>query len=110
MIDEKKLIHNIKEWSKEKEIKWTSESVISLLESVPKVNGWIPCEERLPEEPFSCLVTVIDSHFNGTDFEDFENILPYFVGYSDGQWNDPDGEQIPFEVVAWQSVPEPYRG
>ncbi|MBD5463973.1 MAG: DUF551 domain-containing protein [Lachnospiraceae bacterium] len=50
MIDEKKIIDDIKEWSKEKQIKWTSESVISLLESAPKVNKWIPCSERLPEE------------------------------------------------------------
>lgn len=50
MIDEVKIIENIKEWSKEKEIKWTSESVISLLESAPKTGGWIPCSERLPEE------------------------------------------------------------
>lgn len=41
MIDEKKLIKDIKEWSQEKEIKWDSESVISLLESAPKVDKWI---------------------------------------------------------------------
>ena len=42
MIDEKKIINDIKQWSKEREIKWTTESVISLLESAPKIGGWIP--------------------------------------------------------------------
>lgn len=49
MIDENKLIEDIKEWSKEREIKWTSESVISLLESATKIGGWIPCKDKLPE-------------------------------------------------------------
>ena len=49
MIDEKEIINDIKQWSKEREIKWTTESVISLLESAPKIGGWIPCSERLPE-------------------------------------------------------------
>ena len=44
-------------------------------------NGWIPCSEMLPEEPFGCLVTVIDCE--PVTQTDFENILPYFVGYED---------------------------
>lgn len=69
--------------------------------------GWISCKDRLPEEPFGCLVTVIDT--NPMTLEDFENILPYHVGYDGNQWNNSDGEQIPFDVVAWQPTPEPYR-
>ena len=41
--------------------------------------GWIPCSERLPEEAFGCLVTVMDCE--PSTQTDFENILPYFVGY-----------------------------
>lgn len=69
--------------------------------------GWIACEDRLPEEPFGCLVTVIDT--NPMTLEDFENILPYHVGYDGNRWNNSDGEQIPFDVVAWQPLPEPYH-
>ena len=70
-------------------------------------DGWIPCSERLPEEPFGCLVTVIDcEHVTQTDFE---NILPYFVGYDGESWNDEDGNEIPFEVIAWQPLPEPFK-
>ena len=69
--------------------------------------GWIPCSERLPEEPFGCLVTVIDCE--PVTQTDFESILPYFVGYDGESWNDEDGNEIPFEVIAWQPLPEPFK-
>ena len=70
-------------------------------------NNWIACSERLPEEPFGCLVTVIDCE--PVTQTDFENILPYFVGYDGEGWNDEDGNEIPFEVIAWQPLPSPFR-
>ena len=70
-------------------------------------NGWIPCSERLPDEAFGCLVTVMDC--NPSTQTEFENILPYFVGYDGETWNDADGEEIPFEVVAWRKLPTPYQ-
>ena len=70
-------------------------------------NGWIACSERLPEEPFGCLVTVIDCE--PVTQTDFENILPYFVGYDGESWNDEDGNEIPFEIIAWQPLPEPFK-
>ena len=70
-------------------------------------NGWIPVSERLPDEAFGCLVTVMDCE-PSTQTE-FENILPYFVGYDGETWNDADGEEIPFEVIAWQPLPQPYQ-
>lgn len=69
--------------------------------------GWIPCSDRLPEEAFGCLVTVIDC--NPVTQKEFENILPYVVGYDGNGWNDIDGETIPFEVIAWMPQPEPYK-
>ena len=70
-------------------------------------NGWIPCSEQLPEKAFGCLVTVMDCE--PSTQTDFENILPYFVGYDGHSWNDADGEEIPFEVIAWKRIPEPYK-
>ena len=70
-------------------------------------DGWIPCSERLPEEPFGCLVTITDCE--PVTQTDFENILPYFVGYDGDSWNDADGEEIPFEVIAWRKLPTPYQ-
>ena len=71
-------------------------------------DDWIPVSERLPSEPFGCIVTVWDSTPTG-EGDDFENILPYFVGWDGEQWNDGDGEQCPFEVIAWMPLPEPYK-
>ena len=70
-------------------------------------NGWIACSDLLPEEPFGCLVTIIDCE--PVTQTDFENILPYFVGYDGESWNDEDGNEIPFEVIAWMPLPEPYK-
>ena len=69
--------------------------------------GWISCSERLPEEAFGCLVTVMDCE--PSTQTDFENILPYFVGYDGETWNNADGKEIPFEVIAWMPLPKPYK-
>ena len=70
-------------------------------------DGWIACSERLPDDAFGCLVTVIDCE--PVTQTDFENILPYFVGYDGESWNDEDGNEIPFEVIAWQPLPKPFK-
>lgn len=80
---------------------------IKALPSAQPEQRWIPVSERLPEEPYGCLVTVWNT--NPVTMDEFENILPYFVGWDGEQWNDGDGEQCPFEVVAWMPLPEPYK-
>ena len=70
-------------------------------------NDWISCSERMPEEAFGCLVTVMDCETSTQN--EFENILPYVVGYDGDGWNDADGETIPFEVIAWMELPSAYR-
>ena len=71
-------------------------------------DGWTYCGdgENLPEGPFGCIVTVIDTD---PTMEDFENVLPYCAGYDGYQWNDENGEEIPFDVIAWRPMPEAYR-
>lgn len=86
---------------------WACEIAVHAMQELIKRTSWIPVTERLPEKPFGCLVTVCDT--DPVTFEDFENILPYFVGYDGKQWNDWEGEQCPFEVLAWLPLPEPYK-
>ena len=71
------------------------------------MDKWIPVSERLPEDAYGCLVTVYDTDLRTQD--EFENILPYFVGYDGETWNNFCGEPIPFEVIAWMPLPEPYK-
>ena len=88
----------------------TEDRMIQHFKVLPSVQEqrWIPVSEGLPEKPFGCLVTVWDTEpMTG---EEFENLLPYFVGWDGEQWNDADGEQCPFEVAAWMPLPEPYKG
>lgn len=68
---------------------------------------WIPVSKRLPEAPYGCLVTIWDTDILTMD--DFENVLPYFVGWDGEQWNDEDGNECPFEVIAWMPIPIPYK-
>ena len=87
----------------------TIKEIIEIVKEVAEEykGGWIACSDRLPEEPFGCLVTVIDC--NPVTQKEFENILPYVVGYDGNGWNDIDGETIPFEVIAWMELPSAYR-
>ena len=79
---------------------------ISALEKLEQ-DRWHPCSEKMPAEPFGCFATVMDT--NPITQEEFENILPYFVGWDGEQWNDEDGERTPFEVIAWKPLPKPYK-
>ena len=78
------------------------------IKELPTAEQWIPCSERLPSEPFGCLLTVWDTVV--CTGEEFENILPYFGGWDGEQWNDDDGDKIPFEVIAWMELPKPFKG
>lgn len=70
-------------------------------------NKWIPVSERLPNDAYGCIVTVWDVDLR--THSEFENILPYFVGYDGETWNNAGGEPIPYEVIAWMKAPEPYK-
>ena len=89
---------------------WTEETVEAIKIGICalKETQWIPISERLPEEAYGCLVTVMDCE--AYSMEDFENIYPEFVGWDGETWNDGDGKEIPFEVIAWMPLPEPYKG
>lgn len=82
-------------------------NVMCWLGELPSQDHWVPVTERLPEEPFGCIVTVWDT--DPISMIDFENILPYFVGWDGEQWNDGEGLQCPFEVIAWIPLPLPYK-
>ena len=70
-------------------------------------DGWIPVEERLPEEKKSVLV----------QWEKYDRYLNVTLTYLDVMWLE-DEEDVVFEtingipngrVIAWRPLPEPYR-
>ena len=70
-------------------------------------DGWIPVQERLPEEKKSVLV----------QWEKYDRHLNVTLTYLDVMWLE-DEEDVVFEtingipngrVIAWQPLPEPYR-
>ena len=73
----------------------------------PKFGTWIPVSEDSPKDAYGCIVTVMDVDLKTQN--EFENILPYFVGYDGETWNNAGGEPIPYEVIAWMKAPEPYK-
>ena len=83
---------------------------VSLVEEIIRKHmndGWIPVQERLPEEKKSVLV----------QWEKYDRHLNVTLTYLDVMWMD-DAEEKVFEtingvpngkVIAWRPLPEPYR-
>ena len=84
---------------------WGRQALMEIPPVTP-IQKWIPCSERLPESAFGCLVTVEEDDIYG---EPHRVLYPDFVGYDGETWNDADGKPIPFEVIAWMPLPEPYK-
>ena len=75
--------------------------------NVPSNDGWIPVEERLPEEGEKCIITDKYGYMcDGIiyDYADSKDDKPSFHRWDDEYWRcfRPD-------VVAWQPLPEPYK-
>ena len=91
MIDEKKLISAFAENDL-----YLPEVVERLIKSQPKIGGWIPCSERLPDAKNNVLICQNDGYVS--------------VGYY-SQEKFLDLYSYPFnEVIAWQPLPEAYNG
>ena len=68
--------------------------------------GWTPCEKRMPEEPYGCLVTV---HWEDPNSGEYDQIYTEAVGWDGEGWNNSDGWTLPYEVTAWMKLPEAYH-
>ena len=68
-------------------------------------NGWIPCSERLPEEPEEGLTDLDECDEYIVMIEDAD--IPTALNYvGDGEWY-RDGNY--YKVNAWQPLPDPYH-
>lgn len=82
------------------------EIIRSHMDEIPKCGEcsrrkWIPVEERLPEEP----EFIQDSYIVQQ-----KSVINPFSAYWDGkEWTDLDDDKVE-EVIAWQPLPERYKG
>ena len=93
-------------------MKNTLNFVIDLINEQPKVNGWIPVEERLPEE--HKLIDDETGYYNKSDevlccCKNEYNEFEYWIDYTiDGEWQ--YSEYIDGDEKYWQPLPEPFKG
>lgn len=115
MIDEKKLIEDLKKYAhiSSGDSVDTIKVSIRIVEDQPKVGEWISCSERLPElhrvdmESEGEYYMISDSVII-TDGE-MVSISEYEIDDEDCRgWIAHDFEEIE-DVIAWMPIPEPYR-
>lgn len=98
MIDEKKLIESLRASLNTGRETFPIDLIVECIEAQPKVGEWIPCSERLPEEPLFEKGYIVQSEY----------IKEPFSAYWDGEnWTDVYDEEI--EVIAWQTLPKPFQ-
>lgn len=109
MIDEKKLIEELEDMigmlpthyigKKDEENAYLDaiNRTLSAVKRQSKVKEWIPIEERMPKEYDYILVTC-------------DNGDVYYGFYYDGFWVLDILDSEAYSVIAWQSLPEPYKG
>lgn len=111
MIDEKKLITHIenqyREWGEE----YDAIQILGDIEDFPKVNEWIPVEERLPEEHE--LIDDETGYYNKSDNvlccgKNEYNEIEYWIDYTiDGEWQ--CSEYLTGDEMYWRPLPEPFK-
>ena len=127
MIDEKKLIEDIRKWDESMVdepsiVHSVLDSVIQVIEDQPIFGEWIPVSERLPDEHDSMF-----AKFKGTQnwtngmFEKISDSVNVTIEFengkrvttmdhtTDGKWRCEKKFGLNTKVIAWQPLPEPYK-
>lgn len=107
MIDEKKLIEEIADFKRSQKSKNCDYltgyiSALSVIEGMiaeqQKVGGWIPCKDELPKTDGEYLVTIVNT----------EKPTTLYFSCNTNEWFDDNFDL--YKVLAWQELPEPYKG
>lgn len=125
MIDEKRLVEQLNElkdkcWDrakKENNINFARKQldisqVIGIINIQPKIGGWIPCSERLPETS-EYMEFEPTPHMKRIEISYMTDTVEYLIGFYDGnKWMDKHHNIIK-NVIAWKQflkLPEAYHG
>lgn len=107
MIDEKKLIEDLKEYAhlSEGDSVDTIKVIIKIVGEQPKVGEWIPCSVALPQQPEENPIfdnKPLELYLVSVKNADYP-IRAFWNGkfFTDG-WSKVD-------VIAWQPLPQPYQ-
>lgn len=112
MIDEKKLIEHIKgmpdtcnlfRWRSPNKIK---QGITSIIAHEPKIDEWIPCSVRFPEEKINPVTNDFYEYQVTFRSDDVTDIRHYKFGR--GHWLNGPGIMDEY-VTAWKPIPEPYK-
>lgn len=115
MIDEKKLIEDLKESGMIADNEYGN-AMVDFIENQPKVGEWIPCSERLPDEPDNTtdypnddIVTGRVKKYTVTIEDAVKATNLYYLG--NGKWYDNVYGGIYDNVLAWQPqiMPDAYK-
>lgn len=71
-------------------------------------SNWIPCSERLPNEEEFIKAYCRNSYAAEFIVMIKGATLPTTLYFKNGSWTDMEGNY--YNVVAWQPLPEPYKG
>lgn len=110
MIDEKKLILHLNDWMLQesylRQLKNPADTIsecIKAVEEQPRIGGWIPCSERLPEADGEYICTQeVCNLSNGKIISKTVELIEF----RQGKWM----RAKHLKVIAWQPLPEPYKG
>lgn len=76
----------------------TPEKIMKLKEHMN--DGWIPVEERLPEEAGTYIINALTGERNIVTFAKWQNRYKRF---------DMTGARSYWKIIAWRPLPEPYQ-
>lgn len=71
-------------------------------------NNWIPVSERLPDyDGYDEIIATVDGEHCGVQYI---NAVVTDVCFEDGEWYLYEIKAENIKVLAWQPLPEPWRG
>lgn len=95
MIDETKLIDELKQSGMIADNEYGN-AMLDMINGQPKIGGWIPCSERLPEENQNVIACF--AHGTVTELRFYDKKFHGIYDYD---------EKV---IVAWQPLSEAYHG